>query len=471
MSGEFGGDGNGADDGGGRGDGGAPPGGDRRKAQSAEDRLPRFRNERAEDPHCAVAMARNRAEAELARLARPDPDADVEHHLARLSVRLGVPRGAAMGYVLAGEALGRMPAFATSCAERGHVPQWHLRVVGECVAAVADEHMPLVEEALLEFLRPVREGQPLPGPRTLRRHLMDVIDALDPLAAPADDEDMPPREEPRQESVDFDERADDVHTVAAGLRPDRMLEFRMILDALCAELGCSRAEGLMAMAHRVARVDVTLNLHLAADDPDARAWLPGVGWLGRTATEEWLARATHLRFSADSRADGYRPTDSQRARVEGVDGTCRFPGCDAPAHRCDVDHVKPYDHDDPAAGGPTDTGNLHLLCRRHHNLKTARLWDVTRHPGGEETWTSVDGESLTTFPSGALAGHGRETFADHLVRRAATVRLRNLRRLGVADEDELARRLAEQQEQAEQKESAEGAAQPAPGMTDVIPET
>lgn len=404
-------------------------------------------------------MARNRAEAELARVARPDPDADVEHHFAVLSVRMGIPRGAAVGYALAGEALHRMPLLAASCAERGHLPQWHLRIIGECVAAVPDECIGAVEDAILAFFRPVRDGQALPGPRTLRRYLMQIIDDLAPLAAPAEDGDMPSSGDPAPESAAFDERGDDVHSFAAELRPDRMHEFRLILDALCAELGCSRAEGLLAMAHRAARVDVTINLYRSVDEPDGRAWLPGVGWLGRVATEEWTARATHVRFSSDSTAGGYRPTEAQRARVEGVDGTCRFPGCDAPAHRCDVDHVRPYDHDDPSRGGPTDTANLHLLCRRHHNLKTARLWDVSRRPGGEEMWTSVDGESLSTLPSGPLAGRGRETFAVHLACRAATLRLRNLRRLGVADEDELTRRRAE-------RGWGRGAAG---GMTDVTP--
>ncbi len=35
----------------------------------------------------------------------------------------------------------------------------------------------------------------------------------------------------------------------------------------------------------------------------------------------------------------------------------------------------------PKQGGPTDTENLHCLCRRHHNLKTHGGWDIDRGKG------------------------------------------------------------------------------------------
>ena len=43
------------------------------------------------------------------------------------------------------------------------------------------------------------------------------------------------------------------------------------------------------------------------------------------------------------------------------DGGCRWPGCTAPVHWCDVHHVHFWEH-----GGPTDIDNGLLLCRRHH---------------------------------------------------------------------------------------------------------
>lgn len=69
----------------------------------------------------------------------------------------------------------------------------------------------------------------------------------------------------------------------------------------------------------------------------------------------------------------YRPTGRQKTFVRTADTFCVFPGCRAQSWRCDIDHRRPYDHDNPAEGGPTCTCNLHALCRRHHRLKTAGL--------------------------------------------------------------------------------------------------
>jgi hypothetical protein len=47
--------------------------------------------------------------------------------------------------------------------------------------------------------------------------------------------------------------------------------------------------------------------------------------------------------------------------------TCRFPNCDWPADRCDLDHTIPY-----GRGGPTHASNIKCACRFHYLLKT--LW-------------------------------------------------------------------------------------------------
>ena len=60
----------------------------------------------------------------------------------------------------------------------------------------------------------------------------------------------------------------------------------------------------------------------------------------------------------------YRPTTTLTEFVRWRDMTCRFPGCDAPAEVCDIDHTKPYPH------GPTHPSNTKLYCRTHHLLKT-----------------------------------------------------------------------------------------------------
>ena len=78
-----------------------------------------------------------------------------------------------------------------------------------------------------------------------------------------------------------------------------------------------------------------------------------------------LARSAKLRpliHPTDSPTEsGYTPSRALADFVRCRDLTCRFPGCDQPATRCDVDHTIPY-----ADGGPTHASNLKALCRRHH---------------------------------------------------------------------------------------------------------
>jgi Domain of unknown function (DUF222)/HNH endonuclease len=52
---------------------------------------------------------------------------------------------------------------------------------------------------------------------------------------------------------------------------------------------------------------------------------------------------------------------AQRAALAVRDGGCGFPGCDRPPAWCDAHHLRHWLH-----GGPTDLGNLVLLCRTHH---------------------------------------------------------------------------------------------------------
>lgn len=95
----------------------------------------------------------------------------------------------------------------------------------------------------------------------------------------------------------------------------------------------------------------------------------------------------------------YRPTAETVRHVIARDGHCAFPSCRMPAHRCDLDHVQPFDHHAPATGGPTTPGNLIPLCRRHHLLKHRAGWTVERDPAtGHTNWTAPTGHAYTNAP-------------------------------------------------------------------------
>ncbi len=84
-----------------------------------------------------------------------------------------------------------------------------------------------------------------------------------------------------------------------------------------------------------------------------------------------------LDLAAQLSAPGYAVPDRLREQVVQRDRTCLFPWCSRPASRCQVDHVVPYDHSEPEAGGRTESGNLAVLCIHHHRLKTHGGWVVS----------------------------------------------------------------------------------------------
>src|SRR5699024_5362989 len=78
----------------------------------------------------------------------------------------------------------------------------------------------------------------------------------------------------------------------------------------------------------------------------------------------------------------YRPGAAPAGGVRLRDGSCRHTGCTASADYAHLDHVVPFNPDDPAAGGHKEEWNLLCLCRRHHRLKTFLKWRYRMEPDG-----------------------------------------------------------------------------------------
>jgi hypothetical protein len=96
-----------------------------------------------------------------------------------------------------------------------------------------------------------------------------------------------------------------------------------------------------------------------------------------------------LDLAAQARCRGYTPSQFLRELVIERDRTCVFPWCSRPARSCQLDHITPYDPDNPEAG--THAGNLACLCTFHHRLKTHGGWRYTTTAPGEYAWTSPHG--------------------------------------------------------------------------------
>ena len=93
----------------------------------------------------------------------------------------------------------------------------------------------------------------------------------------------------------------------------------------------------------------------------------------------------------------YTPSKALADFIRCRDLTCRWPGCDVPATRCDVDHTIPH-----AQGGPTHASNLKCYCRTHHLVKTFWGWGEQQLPDGTLILTSPAGQTYVTTPGSAL---------------------------------------------------------------------
>jgi hypothetical protein len=87
------------------------------------------------------------------------------------------------------------------------------------------------------------------------------------------------------------------------------------------------------------------------------------------------------------------PSFALRRWITARDGTCRAPGCTAPARSCDVDHT--IDH---ANGGKTRHDNIGLLCRHHHRLKHEGGFHLDQPTPGHFIWRAPSGKTYISDP-------------------------------------------------------------------------
>ncbi|OYN80678.1 HNH endonuclease signature motif containing protein [Mycolicibacterium sphagni] len=109
------------------------------------------------------------------------------------------------------------------------------------------------------------------------------------------------------------------------------------------------------------------------------------------------ARQRPLIVPIDAPPDSsYHPSRALADFVRARDLTCRAPGCDKPATKCDIDHTVPW------PDGPTHASNLKALCREHHILKTFWGWKDQQLADGTVIWTLPSGETYVTTPGSIL---------------------------------------------------------------------
>jgi hypothetical protein len=166
------------------------------------------------------------------------------------------------------------------------------------------------------------------------------------------------------------------------------------------------AEDCPAAAERRTLNDVVI--HVLAEQAtidgtsDHPGYLPGFGILPAESVRDLAttAQLKPLTIPCATPDPGYRPSAVTAEFVRWRDLTCRWPGCDAPAERCDFDHTVPY----PL--GPTHASAGKLYCRTHHLLKTfytgANGWTDQQLPDGTIIFTAPTGHIYTTEPHGGI---------------------------------------------------------------------
>ena len=93
----------------------------------------------------------------------------------------------------------------------------------------------------------------------------------------------------------------------------------------------------------------------------------------------------------------YRPPAALADLVRARDRSCTHPGCEVPARRCDLDHLRPW-----ARGGTTSLDNLTVLCEAHHRLKHTPGWSLVRLDDGALQWRTPSGAGYRREADGTI---------------------------------------------------------------------
>ncbi|WNG83143.1 DUF222 domain-containing protein [Mycobacterium sp. ITM-2016-00316] len=350
---------------------------------------------------------------------------DWELAAAELGAELGISRGRACTLITQGrDLLTRLPAF-TDILATGTVDLRVLRVILHRTALITDPDVLSVLDAQLA------QAAPAWNARSDERitELVDwmVLD-IDPEAVrrarasrraraitvePVGDGmvEIHGRVDAAKGAV-FDQRLDELARTTCPDDPRTFDERRadaIDLPALgVTALPCECGRDTCAAAGTEAPVGhIVLHLHGDRDTVEGRsdrpALLPGYGPIPAEQVRRMAPRAEvrPVPVAADLGTEGgYQPSRTLAEFIACRDLTCRWPGCNVPVARCDIDHSTPWPY------GPTHPSNTKLYCRIHHLIKTfhcgAGGWRDQQHPDGTITITAPNGRVYTTKPDGAL---------------------------------------------------------------------
>jgi hypothetical protein len=277
---------------------------------------------------------------------------------------------------LARELTERLPRTLNAVRD-GRIEEFKARLIADAIRPLSDEHTTLVEDRVLGHAAEQTTAQ-------LRAALTKAVLAVDPDGVEQRRQDkVRERRVCSQPTEDGQAVLSLYHTAArialirAALR-GRAQQLRAeadetrTLDQIEADLAADLLLG-REQALRAVEVHLTLPAATALGHDDRPANLEGVGAITAPEARELMAEATSWRWIRthpdtgavqDLTYPAYTPPAALATFVRVRDRTCRFPGCQRPARRCDLDHRVAW------PTGPTSNANCTRLCRRHHRANT-----------------------------------------------------------------------------------------------------
>jgi Domain of unknown function (DUF222) len=164
--------------------------------------------------------------------------------------------------------------------------------------------------------------------------------------------------------------------------------------------GCDCGQRLANRHGRPVTVQVTVSISTLLGLEDQSGELAGYGPIPAETARRLAGYGTWRRLVTDPLTGAlldygrtrYEPPADLVDHIVTRDRTCRWPGCDRPAARNDIDHTIPFPY------GPTAEGNLAAFCKGHHIGKHHSRWRVSQPEPGRFVWISPTGHTYTITP-------------------------------------------------------------------------
>ncbi|ALC05305.1 hypothetical protein CDES_04300 [Corynebacterium deserti GIMN1.010] len=325
----------------------------------------------------------------------PEDDDDHSTAVSSLAAATGLPKAHISKISIAFTTLAELTELNSLQLQLFHLDISRLITISNELAGINPTNLPEADQLLTEFLTATSPNQVLPTATAIGRRIKEIRDMLDDARATGS--------RGSQNDPSF----------GVSFKPDGTAEIGASVDAVDGYIinnavtqhaqknDMTFGEAFTDIMRNNINVSVTLNLYTAKDLAEAPVWASGVGWLDAQAGKFWSDKASKHRCmdeAAKSTTEKHDPPANLRAAIVGRDGTCRFPGCNVPATKTQVDHRVPYEE-----GGETCLGNCGCLCQHHHNMKTdGRITYLMDPYSGIIVWLMGDGTWAVSEPNGPL---------------------------------------------------------------------